>query len=67
VILASVVKIDDCMAVCQLLAGILGLIGHLRTAASTPLDEATERRAATSTVISVMMCRRPAPLRRSAW
>ena len=66
VILASVVKIDDCMAVCQLLAGILGLIGHLRTAASTPLDEATERRAATSTVTSVMMPCRPAPPRCSA-
>ena len=66
VILASVVKIDDCMAVCQLLAGILGLIGHLRTAASTLLDEATERRAATSTVTSVMMPCRPAPPRCSA-
>ena len=63
VILASVVKIDDCMAVCQLLAGILGLIGLLRTAASTPLDEATERRAAISTVTSVMMPCRPAPPR----
>ena len=66
VILDSVLKIDDCMAVCQLLAGILGLIGHLRTAASTPLDEATGRRAATSTVTSVMMPCRPAPPRCSA-
>mmetsp|Transcript_63964 Transcript_63964/g.142891 ORF Transcript_63964/g.142891 Transcript_63964/m.142891 type:complete len:209 (+) Transcript_63964:33-659(+) len=61
VILASVLKIEHCMAVCQLLAGILGLIGHLRTAASTPLDEATGRRAATSTVTSVMMPCRPGP------
>ena len=66
VILASVLKIEHCMAVCQLLAGILGLIGHLRTAASTPLDEATGRRAATSTVTSVMMPCRPAPPRCSA-
>jgi hypothetical protein len=29
-------------------SGILGLIGHLRTAASTPLDEATESRSQTS-------------------
>ena len=48
VILASVLKIEVCMAVCQLLAGILDLIGHLRTAASTPLDEATESRSQTS-------------------
>jgi hypothetical protein len=48
VMLASVLKIEDCMAVCQLLAGLLGLIGHLRTAASTPLDEATESRSQTS-------------------
>jgi hypothetical protein len=41
----------------------VGLIGHLRTAASAPLDEATERRSATITVTSVMMPCRPAALR----
>ena len=66
VILASALKIEDSLAVDQLLAVMLALIGHLRTAASTPLDEATERRAETSMVTSVMMPCRPAPPRCSA-
>ena len=39
-IMAGALQIENCLAVCQLLAGILGLIGHRCTAASTPLHEA---------------------------
>ena len=40
--MASALQIEDCLAVCQLFAGILGLLGHRCTAASTPLHEAAE-------------------------
>ena len=48
VIMASALQIEDCLAVCQLLAGILGLIGHRCTSASTPLHEAADGRSPTS-------------------
>ena len=46
--MASALQIEDCMAVCQLFAGILGLLGHRYTAASTPLHEAADGRSPTS-------------------
>ena len=48
VIMASALQIEDCLAVCQLFAGILGLLGHRYTAASTPLHEAADSRSPTS-------------------
>jgi hypothetical protein len=47
-ITAGALQIEDCLAVCQLFAGILGLIGQRRTAASTSLHEATDGRSPTS-------------------
>ena len=47
-IMAGALQIEDCLAVCQIFAGILGLLGHRCTAASTPLHEAADGRSPTS-------------------
>ena len=47
-IMAGALQIEDCLAVCQLFAGILGLLGHRCTSASTPLHEAADGRSPTS-------------------
>ena len=46
-IMAGALQIEDCLAVCQLFAGILGLIGHFHTAASAPLHETIDCRSPT--------------------
>jgi hypothetical protein len=47
-IMAGALQIEVCLAGCQLFAGILGLIGHSRTTASTLLHEAIDCRSPTS-------------------